>query len=65
MIKVLTTNGVTYEGELFAVDTVTRSLSIKTSAGYVIVNPAFIESITGNITAAKPADLSKLGLRYR
>jgi hypothetical protein len=64
MIKVLTTSGKTYEGELFAVDTVTRSLSIKTPSGcYAVVNPAFIESISGSFTATQPADLLKLGLR--
>mmetsp|Transcript_4662 Transcript_4662/g.5107 ORF Transcript_4662/g.5107 Transcript_4662/m.5107 type:complete len:159 (+) Transcript_4662:125-601(+) len=62
-IKVVTTTGVTYDGELFAVDTVSRSLSLKTTSGaYVILNPAGIQSITGNFSGSKPSDLSKLGL---
>lgn len=64
-IKVVTTTGVTYDGELFAVDTVSRSLSLKTTSGaYVILNPAGIQSITGNFSGSKPSDLSKLGLRW-
>jgi hypothetical protein len=66
MITIVTTGGKAYEGELFAVDTITRSLSVKTTSGsYAVINPAFIESITGNFTSGtKLSDLSKLGLRY-
>jgi hypothetical protein len=64
MITVSTTGGATYEGELFAIDPITRSIAVKTVAGaYAIVNSNSIESISGELGSFKSTDIAKLGLR--
>ncbi len=64
MIKVTTTHGKVFEGELFAIDPITRSLSIKSDTGsYSIINANHITHITGTIAGAKVSDVSKLGIR--
>lgn len=64
MIKVTTVQGKVIEGELFAIDPVTKSLSIKNASGtYSIINIRHVSQITGSLTEGKAADFSKLGVQ--
>ncbi len=64
MITVTTVQGKVYEGELFAIDPVTKSLSIKNASGiFSIVNAHHISAINGSLTETKAADFSKLGVQ--
>lgn len=63
MIKVTTVHGKVYEGELFAIDPVTKSLSIKNAAGtYTVINSHHVSQVTGSLTEGKAADFTKLGV---
>ena len=63
MIKVTTVHGKVYEGELFALDPVTKSLSIKNATGtYTVINGHHVSQVTGSLTEGKAADFTKLGV---
>lgn len=62
MIKVTTIQGKTYEGEFYALDPVTKSVTLKGPGdGYLVINSHHITSLTGSF--GKPADVSKFGAR--
>jgi hypothetical protein len=64
MIKITTTNGKVVEGELFALDPVTKAVSIRSNQDtYVTINSYHITQITGNLSEAKAADFAKLGVQ--
>ncbi|KAJ1411536.1 hypothetical protein B484DRAFT_455584 [Ochromonadaceae sp. CCMP2298] len=61
-LSIQSKNGKVYEGELYAVDPVTKSVALKTDASYIILNPTEIAHITGDLTACKEPALAELGL---
>jgi hypothetical protein len=63
MIKIHSQSGRVYEGEVYAVDPVTKSVVLKIDGAYTIINPAQINKIEGEITLKSPP-LSDLGIRY-
>ena len=64
MIKLQTTEGKVYEGEVYAIDPVSKSIALKTESSFIVVNPSQISLITGELTNVKVPALSELGLRY-
>lgn len=63
MIKVTTTGGKVHEGELFAIDPLSKALALKNEQGsYAIISPSQITSITGDLNAAKTPELAQLGI---
>ena len=63
MIKVQILGGKTYEGELFAIDPTTKAIAIKANERYVIINPAQILSIQGDLSSCHPPNISGLGIK--
>lgn len=61
MIKV-EINGKSVEGELFAVDPVTKAVALKVDGKYVIVNSSHISGIKGDLAACQPPPISQLGV---
>lgn len=51
-----------YEGELFAIDPVTKALVIKIDGTYTIFNPSQIAKIEGDVTLRAPP-IAELGIR--
>lgn len=62
MIKIHSTNGKIVEGEVFAVDPVTKSIVLKVEGNYVIFNPNHITKIEGDITLRAPP-VAELGIK--
>jgi S1-C subfamily serine protease len=62
-IKVTLKNGRTVEGELFAVDPVTKSVALKSDGAYIVLNPSEISQIKGDLAAQPAPPLAALGLR--
>jgi hypothetical protein len=62
-IRIQSKSGKVYEGELYAIDPVTKSVALKTDASYVILNPTEIAQIKGDLTTFEEPSLAELGLR--
>lgn len=62
MIKIHSHNGKVVEGEVYAVDPVSKSLVLKVNGSYTIFNPSQIVRIEGDITLKSPP-LAELGIR--
>ena len=62
MIKIHSQNGKVTEGEVYAVDPVSKSLVLKVNGCYSIFNPAQLVKIEGDITLKSPP-LAELGIR--
>lgn len=56
MLKISTKGGKTYDGEIFAVDPVTKAIVLKNGNTFSVLNPNEIIHIDGNI--ALPQDPS-------
>ncbi len=64
MIKISTVGGKSFEGEVFAVDPVTKTVVIKNEdMTYTIVNSAQISQITGEFQSIETPNIAKLGIR--
>ena len=63
MIKIHSQNGKVFEGEVFAIDPITKSIVIKIDGTYSIFNPAQITKIDGDLTVAKLPPIADLGIR--
>ncbi|RYG67774.1 hypothetical protein EON64_06705 [archaeon] len=62
MMKVTTAQGKSYEGDFYAVDPLTKALTLKGADDtFVVINSTHITSMTGNL--GKAPDLSKFGVR--
>lgn len=64
MLKVQTSNGKIYEGEIYAIDPVTKSVALKHEGLYTVVNASVITEIHGNIGNCRTPNLPELGLRF-
>lgn len=63
MIKIHSQSGKVYEGEVYAIDPVTKSVVLKIDGVYTIINPTQINKIEGEITLKSPP-VSDLGIRF-
>jgi hypothetical protein len=63
MIKIQVQSGKCYEGEVFAIDPVTKSVVLKNDGAYTILNSSQIAQIHGDITVLKSPPLAELGIR--
>ncbi len=63
MIKIQVHNGKTFEGEVYAVDPVTKSIVLKVDENYVVINPMQVAKIEGDITALRAPPIAELGIR--
>ena len=65
MFKVYTTGGNVFEGEIFAIDPVTKAIALQQQdGGFVVVNPQFIQQIHGDLSKVKAPDVQTLGIKY-
>ncbi|KAJ1430394.1 hypothetical protein B484DRAFT_448940 [Ochromonadaceae sp. CCMP2298] len=64
-IKVTLKTGRTVEGELFAVDPVTKSVALKSDGAYIVLNPSEISQIKGDLAAQPAPPLAALGLSLK
>jgi hypothetical protein len=62
MIKIHSQTGKVHEGELFAVDPVSKALVIKADGVYTIINPSQISRIEGDVNLRSPP-VAELGIR--
>lgn len=66
MIKVITKHGSVVDGEVYAIDPLTKCMALKTEAGsYVLISPEQIASIQGDLSKVKTPELSSLGVNIR
>lgn len=66
MFKVHTTGGNVFEGEIFAIDPVTKAIALQLQdGGFVVVNSQFIQQIHGDLSKVKTPDVQYLGLKYK
>lgn len=63
MIKIQVLNGKTFEGEVYAVDPVTKAIVLKVDENYVVINPSQVAKIEGDIAALKAPPIAELGIR--
>jgi hypothetical protein len=63
MLKVHGNDGKVHEGELFAVDPISKALVLKIDGSYSIFNPSQISRIEGDLSQANPPSLGDLGIR--
>lgn len=63
MIKIQVQNGKSFEGEVYAVDPVTKSIVLKVDENYVIINPTQVTKIEGDIGAMRAPPVAELGIR--
>lgn len=63
MISIKTKSGKQYDGEVFAIDPVTKSIALVQpgSSSYTIVNPAHIAEIQGDLSKITAPDASLIG----
>ena len=65
MFKVQTIGGNVFEGEIFAIDPVTKAIALQQQdGGFVVVNSNFIQQIQGDLSKVKAPDINALGLTY-
>lgn len=64
MIKLHTVSGKTVEGEVFAIDPVTKTVVLKVEGNYVVFNPTHISKIEGDITTLRAPPVGELGIKY-
>ena len=63
MFKLQTIGGNVFEGEIFAIDPVTKAIALQQQdGGFVVVNSHFIQQIHGVISKLKTPDINALGL---
>ena len=64
-IKLITVGGKVFEGEVYAIDPVTKAIALQQAdGGYIIVNTQNIQQIQGDLSKIKPPDANLLGLRF-
>lgn len=63
MIKLHTVSGKTVEGEVFAIDPVTKTVVLKVEGNYVVFNPTHISKIEGDITTLRAPPVGELGIK--
>mmetsp|Transcript_24479 Transcript_24479/g.40820 ORF Transcript_24479/g.40820 Transcript_24479/m.40820 type:complete len:157 (+) Transcript_24479:170-640(+) len=61
-IKLHSKSGKVYEGEIYAIDPVTKSVALKTDGSYIVMNPSEIAQIKGDITSLREPQLAELGI---
>ena len=65
MFKISTNNGKVFEGEIAAIDPITKFIALKQEEGsYIIINPSNVQQIHGDLNKIKLPDISQLGLRF-
>ncbi len=64
MLKVTTKGGKTYEGEIFAIDPVSKSLVLKNEEIFSIVNPNQISHIDGNVALPTSSSFGQFSVRW-
>eukprot|EP01032_Pedospumella_encystans_P016797 gene16797-19148_t len=62
MIKIHTVSGKSVEGEVFAIDPVTKSVVLKVEGNYVVFNPTHIARIEGDISSVRAPAVGELGI---
>lgn len=63
MVKIHTVTGKIVEGEVFAVDPVTKSVVLKVEGNYVVFNPTHIAKIEGDINSLRAPAVGELGIK--
>lgn len=63
MIKIHTVSGKTVEGEVFAIDPVTKSVVLKVEGNFVVFNPTHIAKIEGDIGSVRAPAVGELGIK--
>ena len=65
MFKITTANGKIFEGEIAAIDPISRFIALKQEEGsFVLINPSHIQQINGDLNKLKLPDINLLGLRF-
>jgi len=62
-MKIQTTDGNVYEGEVFAIDPDTKSIVLKTESTYIVINSNLIANLHGDFSTVKVPQISELGIR--
>ncbi len=62
MIKIHSVTGKVVEGEVYAVDPVTKAIVLKVEGNFIVFNPNHITKIEGDITLRSPA-VGELGIK--
>ena len=63
MFKLQTIGGNVFEGEIFAIDPVTKAIALQQQdGGFIVVNSHFIQQIHGDLSKLKAPDINALGL---
>lgn len=63
MLKVTTKGGKTYEGEIFAVDPVTKAMVLKNESTYLVLNPNQITNIDGALVLPQDPSFTQYSVR--
>lgn len=65
MFKISIINGKVLEGEIAAIDPISKFIALKQEEGsFVLINPSQIQQIQGDLNKIKLPDINQLGLRY-
>lgn len=62
MIKIHTIGGKIYEGNIFAIDPVTKAVILKNEESFRMINHSQISKIEGNISNTPEPDVSEYGI---
>jgi len=62
-MKIQTTDGNVYEGEVFAIDPDTKTIVLKTESTYVVINSNLIAQLHGDFSTVKTPQIAELGIR--
>jgi hypothetical protein len=63
MIKVHTIGGKTYEGDIFAIDPVTKAIILRNEETFQMISNSQILQIEGDISGTNVPDVSELGIK--
>jgi len=61
-MKIQTTDGNVYEGEVFAIDPDTKTIVLKTESTYVVINSNLIAQLHGDFSTVKTPQIAELGI---
>ena len=62
-MKIQTTDGNVYEGEVFAIDPDTKSIVLKIESTYIVINSNLITHIHGDFSTVKTPQITELGIK--